>query len=74
MKVLMISLISVLGFSCAGNPISMRDRVEACMFRLVEQQGIAPLEAQSACKRLYYQELRQEAIYLEPRQGIEKTK
>jgi len=43
MKVLMISLISVLGFSCAS-PTNMRDRVESCMFRLVEQQGIAPLE------------------------------
>jgi hypothetical protein len=74
MKVLMISLISVLVFSCANNPTTMRDRVESCMFRLVEQQGIAPLEAQNACKRLYYRELQQEAIYLEPRQGIEKTK
>ena len=73
MKVLMISLISVLGFSCAS-PTNMQDRVESCMFRLVEQQGIAPLEAQSACKRIYYRELQQEAIYLEPRQGIEKTK
>ena len=72
MKVLMISLISVLGFSCASP--TMRDRVESCMFRLVEQQGIAPLEAQNACKRMYYEDVRRESFYLEPRQGIEKTK
>jgi hypothetical protein len=56
----------------------MRDKVEGCTFRLIEQQGIAPVEAQDACKRLYYERLRQdarEARYIEPR-GIlsDKTK
>jgi len=65
MKVLMVSLILGVGFSCANNPTTMRDRVESCMFRLVEQQGVAPLEAQSACRKLYYQELRHD--FMEPR-------
>lgn len=74
MKKILVTISLIMMVSCSSNPITMRDRVEACMFRLIEQQGIAPLEAQTACKRLYYQELRQEAMYLEPRQGIEKTK
>ena len=78
MKKTLLMLISLLTITTSCATPTMRDKVEGCTFRLIEQQGIAPVEAQDACKRLYYERLRKdarEARYIEPR-GIlsDKTK